>query len=602
MATTGNITVAITEWDSLKFTWTANSQSVANNSTTVGWKLELIATGYGRINSTISKDYTITVNGTKYTGTNKIAIGNNETKTLVSGTTDIAHNADGSKTFSYSFTQEIGVSFSGKFIDTKSGSGSGTLNAIPRAATLSNAPNFNDEENPTITYSNPAGNAVASLRACISDSTGNTQYVAYRDISKTGTSYTFTLTDAERQTLRNATKNSNTLAVRFYIQTNIGGTNYYSRLAKTFTITNAAPTMNPTAVDNGTVSKTLTGDSNKIIKGYNSITVNANAAAVKGATLSSYSITNGGKSIATASGTLSNVETGTFTFKVTDSRGNITTKTVSKTLINYVKLTCNLVAAAPTTAGEMAFTIKGNYFNGSFGAVANALTVQYRYKTNSGSYGSWTNATATLSGNAYTANVSITGLDYLNSYTFEARAGDKIYNGNTEPYIVSAAKTVKTTPVFDWGENDFKFNVPVYEATGLCLSGAAKALSNAYTLATEFIPATGYSEFSGVNAVLLGNTLRCHFSATRSTATGTGNIANETIGTIKIKHSGKIKSSYRVNFSTGATGTLATFQTNNEQNDGIYLTMDVQIMAVHSADTAFTSYFNMPCVLNLDKY
>lgn len=602
MATTGNVSVTVTEWDTLKFTWTANSQSVANNSTTVGWKMELITTGYGRINSTQDKEWSVTVNGTKYSGTNKIAIGNNETKTLASGTTTIKHNNDGSKSFSFSFSQEFDITFSGSRVGTKSGSGSGTLNAIPRQATIATAPNFNDEENPTITYSNPAGNAVTSLRACISDSTGNTQYVTYRDISKTGTSYTFSLTDAERQTLRNATKNSNTLAVRFYIQTNIGGTNYYSRLAKTLTIVNAAPTMNPTATDNGSVSKTLTGDTNKVIKGYNSMAVNAGATALKGATLTSYSITCGGKSITTASGTLSNVESGSFVFTATDSRGNTTTKTLNKTLINYVKPTCNLSVAPPTTAGALSLTINGNYFNGSFGAVGNALTVQYRYKTNSGSYGSWVNATATLNGNKYTANVAISNLDYLNSYTFEARAGDKIYNGNTESYIVSAAKTVKTTPVFDWGSDDFKFNVPVYDDAGLCLSGAAKALTNTYSLATEFTAATGYSEFSGVNAVLLGNTLRCHFSAVRSTATGAGNIANEVIGTMKIKHSGKIKSSYRINFTTGATGTLATFQTFNEQNDGTYLTFDVQLMATHSADTAFTSYFNMPCVLNLDKY
>lgn len=60
--------------------------------------------------------------------------------------------------------------------------------------------------------------------------------------------------------------------------------------------------------------------------------------------------------------------------------------------------------------------VKGtdNYFNGSFGKVANTLTVQYRYKTQGENYGSWTTVTATKSGNTYSATASISGLNYLN--------------------------------------------------------------------------------------------------------------------------------------------------------------------------------------------
>ncbi|WP_226164213.1 DUF859 family phage minor structural protein, partial [Hymenobacter terricola] len=58
---------------------------------------------------------------------------NNSTKTLASGTTTIAHNADGSKTFNYSFSQQFDITFNG-WIGTISGSGSGTLNTIARAS------------------------------------------------------------------------------------------------------------------------------------------------------------------------------------------------------------------------------------------------------------------------------------------------------------------------------------------------------------------------------------------------------------------------------------------------------------------------------------
>lgn len=137
MATSGSKSVTVTSWDTLKFSWELKSQSVANNTSSVSWKLELIATSSGRISSTASKDWSVTVNGTKYSGTNTIGISNNSTKTLASGTTTISHNTDGTKTFSYSFSQEFAITFSGSSIGTKSGSGSGTLTTIPRKSTLS---------------------------------------------------------------------------------------------------------------------------------------------------------------------------------------------------------------------------------------------------------------------------------------------------------------------------------------------------------------------------------------------------------------------------------------------------------------------------------
>lgn len=136
MATSGNKSVSVTSWNTLKFSWWFNSgdQSTANNTTLVRWKLELIAGSDGRIDSTASKDWSVTVNGTKYSGTNTIGISNNSTKTLASGTTVVKHDDDGSKTFSFSFSQEFNITFSGSAIGTISGSGSGTLNTIARAS------------------------------------------------------------------------------------------------------------------------------------------------------------------------------------------------------------------------------------------------------------------------------------------------------------------------------------------------------------------------------------------------------------------------------------------------------------------------------------
>ena len=136
MATSGSTTVKATNYDSVRFSWATSSQSVANNYSVINWRLELISVTNGQIISSASKAWSVTVNGTTYSGTNNIAIGDNQTITLASGSTTISHNSDGTKSFSYSFSQAFNITFGGASIGTISGSGTGVLNTIPRASTL----------------------------------------------------------------------------------------------------------------------------------------------------------------------------------------------------------------------------------------------------------------------------------------------------------------------------------------------------------------------------------------------------------------------------------------------------------------------------------
>lgn len=456
----GSKSLTITSWDTLKFSWWENSQSIANNSTVVGWKMELVAGSSGRISSTVSKVWAVTVNGTQYEGSNTVGISNNSTKTLASGTTTIYHGSDGTKTFSYSFAQQFGITFSGTYIGTKSSSGSGTLTTIPREAKITAAPNFNDEGNPTITYSNPAGNSVTSLQACISLD-GSSADIAYRNISKTGTSYTFSLTEAERNVLRNATTGSNSRTVRFYVQTVIGGNTYRNYLSKTFTIINGSPTLSPSVYDGGSSSMKLTGDpENTIIKYYNWMLVSNGESARKGATIVSRSISCGGKSINTSSGTLTYVEDPTFKFSVTDNRGNTTTQHVTvRNFIPYIRPTCRMRLNAPSTNGTMYFKIEGAFYNGSLGAVQNNIVVQYRYKKNGEDYpADWVTVTPTIGDNYYYVDVNLDQLNYEDAYTFQSRVTDEVGKEDPGFVVYTPERVVKTMPIFDWGRDDFRVN------------------------------------------------------------------------------------------------------------------------------------------------
>lgn len=368
----------------------------------------------------------------------------------------ITHNSNGKKSVNISCDYAVNATISSVYYGTINASATVDLDLIPRQATLTSAPNFNDEENPAISYDNPAGDAVDGLYAGIYSEDGSRAYASYRSVNATSSSYTFSLTTAERNAMRNAIPNSKSMTVKFYLKTVVGSNTYYSSISKTFSITNANPTFNPVVEDTDATTLALTGDKNKLVKYYSDAKITIGASAIKGATLSSSEVKCGGKSLS-ANGTINDVESGTFTFTATDSRGNSASETVNKTFIDYVKLTANFKPAI-TVDGEARVRINGNYFNGSFGAVANTLSVSYRFKTSDGDYGEWISLTPSLGLSDYEAEASFTieNFDYRSVYCFQIKANDQLISIESDEY------RVKALPVFDWGENDFRFNVPIY--------------------------------------------------------------------------------------------------------------------------------------------
>ena len=244
------------------------------------------------------------------------------------------------------------------------------------------------------------------------------------------------------------------------------------------------PTLSPTVEDSNSIAIGVTGNKNTLIIYFSDAAITTGAAARNSATLVSQKVTCGSKSITTSSGTIEDVESGTFTFTATDSRGYSTTQTVTKDIINYISPTCNLNISNPTTDGSLSFTITGNYYNGSFGAVNNTLSVSYKYKAGSGNYSDNIEVTnITLNNNTYTATISLTGLDYKETYTFQAFTIDKIKSAN------SAEKVIKTTPVFSWSNDDFEFNVPV-KFSGKALFDIVYPVGSIYMSVSSTSPAS----------------------------------------------------------------------------------------------------------------
>ena len=331
MASSGSFNTTAYQGRYLTFAWSVSSQSVANNTTTIAWTLK----GAGTASSSWYRagNFKVVINGsTVYSSSTRIQLYDG---TLVaSGNFTMTHDTAGNKTFSAS--AEAGIY---TVAVNCSGSGSFTLPQIARAAKITAAPNFTDIENPTINYQNSAGNNVTTLQACIS-LTGSTDNISYRDIPKTGTSYTFNLTEAERNVLRAAAPNSNTLSVIFYIKTVISGQTYYETATRTMTIVNAAPTMgNPTYQDSNSTTAAITGDDQKIIQKHSSLTIAIPAAtAQKYATITKYQVTINGVTREQAAagnmswGVLDVSQNIAATVKAIDSRGNSVTKSMQITV------------------------------------------------------------------------------------------------------------------------------------------------------------------------------------------------------------------------------------------------------------------------------
>ena len=437
-----NVDVWVSNQITLRFGWWQDSQSVANNSSVVGWHLQLIASG-GSISSSSSKSWSVTVNGKKYSGTNTVGISNGATKTLASGSTTIAHNANGTKTFSFSFSQQFDINYSGVgWIGTKSGSGNGTLTTIPRASSVSST-SGNIGENITITINRASSSFTHTLTY---DFNGLTGKIASRTSS---TSISWTIPTSFSDRIPGAKSSRGKIICKTYNGDTLIGTSECKFDAYVNDSTNK-PTLSPTVKDTNATTIALTGDENKFIKYYSSAKFSFGASAKNGATIKTYSLIVGSQQTSNSTGTFNNVDSASFVFGVIDSRGFSTIKTVNKTLINYVKLTCAMTVSNPTASGECQIKITGKYFSGNFGATSNKLTVQYKMNS-----GEWINATATISGTTYTATINLTGLDYTQNYTFKARAIDKLAT------VTSSGKTVKSTPIFDWGSDDFHFHVDV---------------------------------------------------------------------------------------------------------------------------------------------
>lgn len=142
---------------------------------------------------------------------------------------------------------------------------------------------------------------------------------------------------------------------------------------------------------------------------------------------------------------------GNYTLTVTDSRGFQKTASRQLPLIPYRVLSCRADAQrTDPTADSALITLSGSCWKGNFGAAENELTV-----TCSVAGQAHTLTPQILDNHTYATQLTVFGVSYTQNYPVELTVSDGIQT-------VTRQLTIrKATPVFDWGEHEFRFHVPV---------------------------------------------------------------------------------------------------------------------------------------------
>ncbi len=330
MATSGTIQEAIRTGYRIQIAWTVDSQSVANNTSTVTAKVQLVSTGSSyTINSSASKSGSLTINGTKYTFSFTASLSGNQTKTLFTKTVTVAHAADGTKACSFSATCGINVTLSGTYYGNVTASGSGTFNTIARASTISSV---------TSSVSVNGTNEVTVNITRASSSFTHTVVYSIGSYSKTTSSVATSTSYAIPQSWLNAIPNATSGTAKVTVTTYSGNTKIGSAVSKNFTITvpsTVVPTFSSVAVADTTTNQSTFGN---MVQSKSKAKFTITAVGSYGSTIKTYKTEFEGKSYSGATPTTSTItKSGTASAKITitDSRGRTATTTKTWTVVPY---------------------------------------------------------------------------------------------------------------------------------------------------------------------------------------------------------------------------------------------------------------------------
>ena len=435
-----------------------SSQNTANNTTTV----------YTRLRSTISGG---TLRGAGYSFTctycderSGTGVWTFENEVIISSPAKtITHNSDGTKSLSLSASAKNTY-----WNINKSLSATVDLPKINRLATVTSASNFTDEENPTLSFSNPAGFTVYPYLNFY-DNNNNLVYQLYRNSETITSPYTWNITDEERSDLWQATNKQQKYKVNVGVDTYNGTTKLGNNSkAQTMTYVNAEPSqstvfteINPKVID-------VLGNANAdtIIQNVSQLKLVSTPIVKKSATVSKILFEHNNLSVEDKESPYEY----TFTvinskFKVTivDSRGYSIPTEYTKSIIEYIPIDITQYSFKRynPTSSDIVFNATIKYKQTTFKNTANVPTIKWKV----GEQGTLN----TISSSDYTMDttkdtITITNLVLSNVLSYQNSEKMYLYvndllTQDTENMIVT-----KGIPTFDAGSHDFQVNGDLFVA------------------------------------------------------------------------------------------------------------------------------------------
>lgn len=294
-------------------------------------------------------------------------------------------------------------------------------------------------------YSHSVAWQFGSQRGCLNEK----GEIVPQEVLFTGEGFDFPIPDSFYEEIPNQKSDLCTLTVCTYDGGVLVGQPQSSQFVVSADEKVCRPILSGSVVDINGKTLRLTGDDRILVQGVSTARCTVFPVAQKGAVIVRKTVA--GQEVEDSLD-IPGVQQNIISFTATDSRGFTEEFYAVPDTVDYVPVTCeaNVLRLSPVSE-EAVLKISGNYYGGSFGVAENEISVAYSIAGGE----QMPVAVTVTEDNRYYAEVMLSGMDYTKLYNITVWVSDLL----TEAEKRTTLK--KGVPVFDWGENDFAFHVPV---------------------------------------------------------------------------------------------------------------------------------------------
>lgn len=434
MAKSGSFNTNAYDGRYLQFSWSVSSQNIANNTTTISWKLA--GAGTASVGYYKAGNFKVVIDGsTVYSNANRINL--YDGTVVKSGTYTFTHGKDGKRTFSAS--AEGGIYTTA--VNCK-GSDSFTLPDIPRASTIVEVNGKKITDSFSVNYTKAISSYSDNLQINVEGKAVSQKINSY------ASGDSFKLSDALKKDIYSASSSSASVSLEFQLITYNGSSKVGAseKIKKSVSINDSAPSIGTLEYED-TNSKTtaITGDNQKIIRNYSTVNVTvSNMTSKNGSSLSKLTLSVGNVSTSVSlSGTSTSrtVTLGTInlsndsvlTAKVTDTRGNTAVESINMTILDYEKPS----AMIDIKRRDNFYSETDLIVNPHIASLddKNTATISVQYKESSASsYGASTNIVA--------GKISTLNLDNTKAFNVKVSVADLLNNTSYVLYVEKGLPTL----------------------------------------------------------------------------------------------------------------------------------------------------------------